>query len=100
MSSRDGFGTVRAISSVFPCLYQGRLLDSQAFVSRRSPLICLEEDMMRRILPFVVVTLLSFTTSALAQVQSGSILVKAVDQSGSVVPGATITISSSILPQE
>ena len=34
---------------------------------------------------------------ALAQ-QSGSILVKAVDQQGAVVPGATVTISSPVLP--
>src|SRR5205823_2759149 len=34
---------------------------------------------------------------ALAQVQSGSILVKAVDEQGAAAPGVTITISSPIL---
>ena len=55
---------------------------------------------MRRFLPLVVVMILSIPAWALAQVQSGSILVKAVDESGSVVPGATVTISSAIMPQE
>ncbi|HZR23058.1 MAG TPA: TonB-dependent receptor [Vicinamibacterales bacterium] len=35
---------------------------------------------------------------AIAQVQTGSILVKAVDQQGATVPGASVTISSSVLP--
>lgn len=35
---------------------------------------------------------------AFAQVQTGSILVKAVDQQGAVIPGATVSISSPVLP--
>jgi hypothetical protein len=40
---------------------------------------------------------LSLAASASAQVQTGSILVKAVDQQGAVMPGVTITISSPVL---
>jgi hypothetical protein len=35
-----------------------------------------------------------------AQVQTGSIAVKTVDDSGAVVPGATVTITSAVLPKE
>src|SRR6266852_3279578 len=45
-----------------------------------------------------VVAALTLTAgSAVAQVQTGSILVKGVDEQGSVVPGATATISSPVL---
>lgn len=37
---------------------------------------------------------------ALAQIQAGGISIKAVDQQGAVMPGATITISSPVLPRE
>lgn len=36
---------------------------------------------------------------ASAQIQTGSILVKAIDQQGGVIPGATVTITSPVLPQ-
>ena len=36
--------------------------------------------------------------AAFAQIQSGSILVKAIDQQGGVIPGATVTITSPVLP--
>src|SRR5712692_3155084 len=53
---------------------------------------------MKGILRFVaVLILLCVATSASAQVQTGSILVKAVDQQGAVMPGVTITISSPVL---
>ncbi len=39
----------------------------------------------------------ALATPALAQVQTGSILVKAIDEKGGVVPGVTITISSPVL---
>jgi hypothetical protein len=48
----------------------------------------------------VMALMASVAAPAGAQVQSGSILVKAVDEQGAVVPGATISISSTILPQE
>jgi hypothetical protein len=41
--------------------------------------------------------LLLAAAPSLAQVQTGSILVKAVDERGAAVPGATVTISSSVL---
>ena len=37
------------------------------------------------------------STDARAQVQTGSILVKAVDEKGGVMPGVNVTISSSVL---
>jgi hypothetical protein len=46
---------------------------------------------------FVVLIAMAFAATATAQVQTGSILVKAVDQQGAVVPGVTITISSPVL---
>ncbi len=36
--------------------------------------------------------------AAFAQIQTGSILVKAIDQQGGVIPGATVTITSPVLP--
>ena len=38
-------------------------------------------------------------TPAWAQVQTGSIFVKATDEQGASVPGATVTLTSPILPQ-
>ena len=53
---------------------------------------------MKGILRFVVVLIaVSIAVPAHAQVQTGSILVKAVDQQGAVMPGVTITISSPVL---
>ena len=45
----------------------------------------------------VALTLLFAAAPAAAQVQTGSILVKATDQQGAIVPGATVTIASSAL---
>ena len=39
-------------------------------------------------------------TPVRAQIQSGSLVVKAVDQQGAVMPGATITVTSPALPRE
>ncbi|HEV3062614.1 MAG TPA: TonB-dependent receptor, partial [Vicinamibacterales bacterium] len=44
-----------------------------------------------------VVALIGFATTARAQVQTGSILVKAVDQQGGATPGVSVTISSPVL---
>src|SRR3989441_10399095 len=53
---------------------------------------------MKGILRFVAALIvLSLAAPASAQVQTGSILVKAVDQQGAVMPGVTITISSPVL---
>lgn len=53
---------------------------------------------MSRILRFLAVSLaLSVAVPAAAQVQTGSILVRAVDEQGAVVPGVTVTITSSVL---
>src|SRR2546423_2472667 len=53
---------------------------------------------MSRILRFVAAALaFAVAAPALAQVQTGSILVRAVDDQGAVVPGVTVTITSSVL---
>jgi Carboxypeptidase regulatory-like domain/TonB-dependent Receptor Plug Domain len=41
-----------------------------------------------------------FAVSAAAQVQTGIIVVKAVDEQGGVVPGVTVAITSAVLPRE
>jgi hypothetical protein len=45
----------------------------------------------------LVAALVLLSAPAFAQVQTGSILVRAVDEQGAVVPGATVTISSPVL---
>jgi hypothetical protein len=54
---------------------------------------------MARLVRFLalVVATLSVAAPAFAQVQTGSILVKAVDEQGAVMPGVSITISSPVL---
>jgi hypothetical protein len=53
---------------------------------------------MKVVVRLVLVTLaLCAAATASAQVQTGSILVKAVDEQGGVVPGVTITITSPVL---
>ena len=53
----------------------------------------------RRILSIALAQIFLVATLASAQVQTGSILVRATDEQGAAVPGATIAITSSILPQ-
>jgi hypothetical protein len=53
---------------------------------------------MTRILKVLVVLIaVGLASPAIAQVQTGSILIKATDQQGAPAPGATITITSSVL---
>src|SRR5581483_970658 len=53
---------------------------------------------MRRFLYVVaVLTAIGVAAPAFAQVQTGSILVKALDEQGAVMPGASVTISSPVL---
>jgi hypothetical protein len=53
---------------------------------------------MKRIVSSVAVLIaLAIATTASAQIQTGSILVKAVDEQGAVMPGVTITIASPVL---
>ncbi len=51
---------------------------------------------MKRIVRLLAV-LVAMSAPALAQVQTGSILVRAVDQQGAATPGVTVTISSPVL---
>ena len=46
----------------------------------------------------IVLSLVSAPAVASAQIQTGSVFVKAVDAQGAVVPGATITLTSPVLP--
>lgn len=46
---------------------------------------------------FVLIALCA-PPAAHAQIQTGSILVKAIDQQGAIVPGATVSITSPVLP--
>ena len=52
--------------------------------------------------PVVLAFVLSAFSAAVAaaQIQTGSISVKAVDDQGAVIPGVTVTISSPVLPRE
>ncbi len=53
---------------------------------------------MRRILRvFAVLGMVGLTAPALAQVQTGSILTRATDEQGAIMPGVAITISSPVL---
>jgi hypothetical protein len=53
---------------------------------------------MKRIVSFfAVATALALASTASAQVQTGSILVRALDEQGAVMPGVTVTISSPVL---
>ena len=45
------------------------------------------------------VLMLALACPAWAQVQSGSVLVKVVDDQGAVVPGVTVTLTSPVLPR-
>jgi Carboxypeptidase regulatory-like domain/TonB-dependent Receptor Plug Domain len=47
-----------------------------------------------------VLLLLLLPAAAFAQIQSGSIVVKTTDEQGAIVPGATLTVSSPVLPAE
>ena len=56
--------------------------------------------MVKHVRWLAVLSALSVATPSWAQVQTGTILVKAVDDQGAVVPGAAVSISSAILPRE
>ena len=52
---------------------------------------------MRRVITFLAALSLLASVPAAAQIQTGSILVRATDPQGAVIPGATVTITSSVL---
>ena len=58
--------------------------------------------MLTRYAAGVLVVMAAVLTAApaRAQIQSGSLVVKAVDEQGAVMPGATITVTSPALPRE
>jgi hypothetical protein len=53
-----------------------------------------------RILVWLVALALVGAVPAVAQIQTGSIIVRAVDDQGGVVPGVSVTITSPVLPRE
>src|SRR3954471_5730014 len=53
--------------------------------------------MKRLALSCATFLILAFASAANAQVQTGSILVRAVDEQGAVMPGVSISISSPVL---
>jgi hypothetical protein len=55
--------------------------------------------MMRNTGFLAIVLMVLLASPARAQVQSGSIFVKVVDDQGAVVPGATVTVTSPVLPR-
>src|SRR5687768_1882702 len=56
--------------------------------------------MVRKLGFFATFLMLSLVASpALAQVQSGSIFVKVVDEQGAALPGVTLTLTSNVLPR-
>jgi hypothetical protein len=54
--------------------------------------------MKRIVSAFAALAFFALASTAHAQVQTGSILIKAIDEQNASVPGATVTISSSVLP--
>jgi hypothetical protein len=60
-----------------------------------------EQSMVRLSVRSVVLFLLclSLSTAAAAQVQTGSIFIRAIDEQGASMPGVTITVTSPVLPQ-
>src|SRR3954453_16176731 len=56
-----------------------------------------EDRKMKRIGSLVAGLALAFASIARAQVQTGSILIRAVDEQGAVMPGVSITITSPVL---
>src|SRR5688500_8377963 len=57
------------------------------------------ENTMVRTIGLWSVLMLALACPAWAQVQSGSVLVKVVDDQGAVVPGVTVTLTSPVLPR-
>lgn len=54
---------------------------------------------MVRKVGLIAMLALALACPSWAQVQSGSILVKVVDDQGAVVPGVTVTLTSPVLPR-
>lgn len=53
-----------------------------------------------RVLTVLIVAVLLTASDAAAQIQTGVLIVKAVDEQGAVIPGVTIAVSSPVLPRE
>jgi len=48
----------------------------------------------------ICVAIMAIAARSFAQIQTGSITVKSVDEQGAVIPGVTVTLSSAVLPSE
>jgi hypothetical protein len=53
-----------------------------------------------RVLLSLLAVITLATAPALAQIQAGTVSIKVVDQQGATMPGATVSISSTVLPRE
>lgn len=53
----------------------------------------------RSVLSVVCVLFVVSVAAAAAQIQTGSVLVKVVDEQGSIVPGVTVSLTSSVMPR-
>jgi hypothetical protein len=73
-----------------------RLRDRPDDANRKTAVV-LEEFMSRIVRFLTAAAAIAIATPAVAQVQTGSILVRALDQQGAMMPGVTITISSPVL---
>src|SRR5882672_5166141 len=62
------------------------------------PVLLFRRITMKRIVSaFAALAFLALASTAYAQVQTGSILVRAVDEQGALMPGVTITLASPVL---
>src|SRR6478735_10420179 len=61
-----------------------------------------EESMLTRYAASILAVVATVLTAApaRAQIQTGSLVVKAVDEQGALMPGATVTVTSPALPRE
>src|SRR5215203_3630601 len=53
----------------------------------------------RRGIPVILFAFLVFSVVTSAQIQTGSISIRAVDEQGGVIPGVTVTLSSPVMPR-
>src|SRR5215470_8583118 len=52
---------------------------------------------MKRILTFCTIVFFAIVSPVHSQIQTGSILVKTIDQQGAILPSVTVTLSSPVL---
>src|SRR6267142_133371 len=92
----------RLQTPAFRCIQQGFCGNSYSDNSSSRRAVIFREETMRKFarmaLALSAVVMLT-TTVAWAQVQTGNISIKALDDQGAVMPGASVTITSPVLPR-